>query len=48
MLVQLALITHSDLFDRLCETHDVDKGAPRSLLRSTLAGYFAGANTMLC
>ena len=46
LLVQLALITQSDMFDQLCETHEVDDGAARSLFRSTLAGYFAGAVMM--
>ena len=46
LLVQLALISQSDRFDNMCDAHGVEEAAARSLFRSTLAGYFAGAVMM--
>ncbi len=38
LLVQLALITQSDMFDQLCETHEVDDGAARHCSGQRLRG----------
>ena len=46
LLVQLALVNHTKIIDAQCERLGVDKGPARSLLRNTLAGYFAAAVMM--
>ena len=46
LLVQLALISQSKCLDAECANHDIEDAACRSLLRMTLAGYFAAAVMM--
>ena len=46
LLVQLALTSPSGLINRVADAHGMNDGAARSLFRSTLAGYFAGAVMM--
>jgi predicted transcriptional regulator/DNA-binding XRE family transcriptional regulator len=46
LLVQLALISQSDLIDQICAEHGITDAACQSLFRVTLAGYFAGAVMM--
>ena len=46
LLVQLALISQSEWLDAECANHDIEDAACRSLLRMTLAGYFAAAVMM--
>jgi len=46
LLVQLALTSPSSVINKVADAHGLEDGAARSLFRSTLAGYFAGAVMM--
>jgi len=46
LLVQIALLGQQALLDKICQSHAMDDQQAVSLLKITLAGYFAGAVIM--